>query len=94
MGESDKELEHWLEHWRELLRIAEEDLDALASGLWQMGENRGDGWVDMTAKWTERLRREVAAIENLIAAYERAEFTGCSTLPEDDPFVERDVFPE
>jgi hypothetical protein len=94
MGKDDKELQDWLAHWRELLRVAEDDLEALISGQRQMGENRGDGWVDMTAKWTERLRSEVAAIGNLIAAYEKAEIIDYSSPSHDDPLVDRDVFPE
>jgi hypothetical protein len=55
MGKFDQQLTHW----RELHRIALEDLEELHSGKRKIAEDTGEGWVDVTDHWIEKLRTEV-----------------------------------
>ena len=67
MGKFDNQLAHW----REQHRSAVEDLDDLQSGKRKMAEDTGEGWVDVTDRWTERVRSEVTVFAQLVAVYEK-----------------------
>jgi hypothetical protein len=67
MGKFDKELAHW----REQHRIAVEDLEDLQSGKRKMAEDTGQGWVDTTDRWTDKLRSEIVVLAQLIEFYEK-----------------------
>jgi hypothetical protein len=67
MGKFDKQLAHW----REQHHIAVEDFEALQLGERKMAEDNGDGWVDTTDRWTDRVRNEVILFAQLIEVYEK-----------------------
>ena len=67
MGKFDKQLAHW----REQYRLAVEDLENLQSSRKKVAEDTGEGWVDATDHWAERVRNEVAVFAQLIAVYEK-----------------------
>ena len=67
MGKFDNQLAHW----REQHRIAAEDLEALQAGERKMAEDNGEGWVDTTERWTDRVRTEVVLFAQLIEVYEK-----------------------
>jgi hypothetical protein len=67
MGKFDKQLAHW----RELHRIAVEDLEAIQSGERKLAEDNGKGWVDTTDRWTDRVRTEVVVFAQLVEVYEK-----------------------
>jgi hypothetical protein len=67
MGKFDNQLAHW----REQHRIAVEDLEALQSGEKKMAEDNGEGWVDTTDRWTDRLRTEVVVFARLTEVYQK-----------------------
>ena len=67
MGKFDKQLAHW----REQYRVAVEDLQDLDSGKKKMAEDTGQGWVDTTDRWTDRVRTEVVLFAQLIEVYEK-----------------------
>jgi len=67
MGKFDNQLAHW----REQHRIAVEDLERLQSGARRMAEDSGEGWIDVTDRWTERVRSEVAVFAQLVEVYEK-----------------------
>jgi hypothetical protein len=67
MGKFDSQLAHW----REQHRIAAEDLEALQAGERKMAEDNGEGWVDTTERWTDRVRTEVVLFAQLIEVYEK-----------------------
>jgi hypothetical protein len=67
MGTFDKQLAHW----REQHRIAAEELEDLQSGKRKMAEDTGEGWVDTTDRWTDRIRNEVIVFAQLIEVYEK-----------------------
>ena len=67
MGKFDKQLAHW----REQYRVAVEDLQDLDSGKKKkMAEDTGQGWVDTTDRWKERVRNEVVVFAQLVQVYE------------------------
>jgi|SRR5690348_4315098 hypothetical protein len=68
-----------LAHWREQHRIAVEDLKALQSGTRKMAEDFGEGWVDATDRWTERVRSEVVVFAQLVQVYEKLNTRGGSS---------------
>jgi len=55
MGKFDNQLAHW----REQHRVAVEDLGDLQAGKRKIAEDTGEGWVDITDRWMEKLRNEV-----------------------------------
>ena len=65
MGKFDNQLAHW----REQHRIAVEDLEAFQLGERKIAEDVGEGWVDTTDPWKERVRNEVVVFAQLIAVY-------------------------
>jgi hypothetical protein len=67
MGKFDKQLEHW----RKQHRIAIQDLEELQSGQRKIAEDTGEGWVDTTDRWTDRIRNEVVVFAQLVEAYEK-----------------------
>jgi hypothetical protein len=67
MGKFDNQLAHW----REQHRIAVEDLEALQSGEKKMAEDNGEGWLDATDRWTDRVRTEVVLFSQLVEVYEK-----------------------
>ena len=67
MGKFDSQLAHW----REQHRIAAADLEALQVGERKMAEDNGEGWVDTTERWTDRVRTEVVLFAQLIEVYEK-----------------------
>ena len=67
MGKFDKQLAHW----REQYRLAVEDLEDLQSSRKKVAEDTGEGWVDATDHWAERVRNEVAVFAQLIEVYEK-----------------------
>ena len=62
MGKFDNQLAHW----REQHRIAVEDLEAFQSGERKIAEDVGEGWVDTTDRWKERVRNEVVVFAQLV----------------------------
>jgi len=78
MGKFDKQLAHW----REQYRVAVEDLQDLDSGKKKMAEDTGQGWVDTTDRWKERVRNEVVVFAQLVQMYEKLNTrTGSSWTP-------------
>ena len=78
MGKFDKQLAHW----REQYRVAVEDLQDLDSGKKKMAEDTGQGWVDTTDRWKERMRNEVVVFAQLVQMYEKLNTgTGSSWTP-------------
>jgi hypothetical protein len=78
MGKFDNQLAHW----REQHRIAVEDLEALQSGEKKIAEDVGEGWVDTTDRWKERVRNEVVVFAQLVQMYEKLNTrTGSSWTP-------------
>ena len=75
MGNFDKQLMQW----REQHRLAVEDLEDLQSGRKKMAEDRGEGWVDATDVWTDRVRSEVGVFAQLISFYEKLNARNGST---------------
>jgi hypothetical protein len=67
MGKFDNQLAHW----REQHRIAVEDLEAFQSGERKIAEDVGEGWVDTTDRWKERVRNEVVVFAQLVQMYEK-----------------------
>ena len=67
MGKFDNQLAHW----REQHRIALEDLEALLSGERKMAEDNGDGWIDVTDRWMDRVQTEVVVFARLVQVYEK-----------------------
>jgi len=67
MGKFDKQLAHW----REQHRLAVEDLEDLQSGKKKMAEDTGEGWVDVTDRWTDRVSSEVVVFAELMSFYEK-----------------------
>jgi len=71
-----------LAHWREQHRIAVEDLEAFQSGERKIAEDVGEGWVDTTDRWKERVRNEVVVFAQLVQMYEKLNTrTGSSWTP-------------
>ena len=77
MGKFDNQLAHW----REQHRIAVEDLEALQSGEKKMAEDNGEGWVDTTDRWTDRVRTEVVLFSQLVEVYEKLNARNTSRNP-------------
>ena len=78
MGKFDNQLAHW----REQHRIAVEDLEAFQSGERKIAEDVGEGWVDTTDRWKERVRNEVVVFAQLVQMYEKLNTgTGSSWTP-------------
>jgi DNA phosphorothioation-dependent restriction protein DptG len=67
MGKFDKQLAHW----RELHRVAVEDLEDLQSGRKRLAEDTGEGWVNATDPWIDRVRNESVVFAQIIAVYEK-----------------------
>ena len=67
MGKFDNQLAHW----REQHRIAVEDLEALQSGEKKMAEDNGEGWLDASDRWIDRVRTEVVLFSQLVEVYEK-----------------------
>lgn len=57
-------------HHRRVIADMRSDVTAMENGTWCLWENTGAGRVDITAKWTEELKRRVAELERIVAAYE------------------------
>jgi len=78
MGKFDNQLAHW----REQHRIAVEDLEAFQLGERKIAEDVGEGWVDTTDRWKERVRNEVVVFAQLVQMYEKLNTrTGSSWTP-------------
>ena len=77
MGKFDQQLTHW----RELHRIALEDLEELHSGKRKIAEDTGEGWVDVTDRWIEKLRTEVVVFAQLVELYEKFDARNASRNP-------------
>jgi len=78
MGKFDNQLAHW----REQHRIAVEDLEAFQLGERKIAEDVGEGWVDTTDPWKERVRNEVVVFAQLVQMYEKLNArTGSSWTP-------------
>ena len=77
MGKFDQQLAHW----RELHRIALEDLEELHSGKRKIAEDTGEGWVDVTDSWIEKLRNEVVVFAQLVELYEKFDARNASRNP-------------
>ena len=78
MGKFDNQLAHW----REQHRIAVEDLEAFQLGERKIAEDVGEGWVDTTDPWKERVRNEVVVFAQLVQMYEKLNTgTGSSWTP-------------
>jgi len=75
MGKFDNQLAHW----REQHRIAVEDLEAFQSGERKIAEDVGEGWVDTTDRWKERVRNEVVVFAELVQVYEKLNTRGGSS---------------
>jgi hypothetical protein len=67
MGKFDQQLTHW----RDQHRIAVEDLEDFQAGKRKIAEDTGEGWVDVTDRWTERVQIEVAVFAQLVEVYEK-----------------------
>ena len=67
MGKFDKQVAHW----REQHCIAADDLEAIQSGERKMAEDNGEGWVDATERWTDRVQTEVVVFAQLVEVYEK-----------------------
>jgi hypothetical protein len=44
-----------------------------------MAEDSGEGWVDATDRWTERVRSEVVVFAQLVQVYEKLNTRGGSS---------------
>jgi hypothetical protein len=78
MGKFDNQLAHW----REQHRIVVEDLEAFQSAERKIAEDVGEGWVDTTDPWKERVRNEVVVFAQLVQMYEKLNTrTGSSWTP-------------
>ena len=78
MGKFDNQLAHW----REQHRIAVEGLEAFQLGERKIAEDVGEGWVDTTDRWKERVRNEVVVFAQLVQMYEKLNTrTGSSWTP-------------
>jgi len=77
MGTFDQQLTHW----RDLHRTAIEDLEDLQSGKRKIAEDTGEGWVNVTERWIEKLRTEVGVFAQLIAVYEKLAAGNASRNP-------------
>jgi|RhiMetdeSRZDD1v2_1073273.scaffolds.fasta_scaffold74546_10 hypothetical protein len=75
MGKFDKQLAHW----REQYRVAVEDLQDLDSGKKKMAEDTGQGWVDTTDRWRDRIRTEVVLFAQLVEVYEKLDARNVSS---------------
>ena len=67
MGKFDEQLAYW----REQHCVTVEYLEDLQSGKRKMAEDTGQGWIDTTDQWTDKLRNEVVALTQLIEVYEK-----------------------
>jgi hypothetical protein len=70
-----------LAHWREQHRVAVEDLGDLQAGKRKIAEDTGEGWVDITDRWMEKLRNEVVVFAQLIEVYEKLNARNASRNP-------------
>lgn len=77
MGKFDQQLTHW----RELHRIALEHLEELQAGKRKIAEDTGEGWVDVTDRWLEKLRNEVVVFAQLVELYEKFDARNASRNP-------------
>jgi hypothetical protein len=77
MGKFDQQLTHW----RELHRIALEDLEELHSGKRKIAEDTGESWVDVTDHWIEKVRTEVVVFAQLVELYEKFDARDLSRNP-------------
>jgi hypothetical protein len=77
MGKFDNQLAHW----REQHRVAVEDLGDLQTGKRKIAEDTGEGWVDITDRWMEKLRNEVVVFAQLIEVYEKLNARNASRNP-------------
>ncbi len=68
------EFEEMALNWcREQRALDQASLDMLESGASRTGEDTGSGWRDTTAERIATLKKQIADMDRLIAAYERRE---------------------
>jgi hypothetical protein len=77
MGKFDQQLTHW----RDQHRITVEDLEGLQAGKRKIAEDTGEGWVDITDRWIEKLRNEVVVFAQLIEVDEKLNARNASRNP-------------
>jgi len=65
------QIDEHLAYYREFIAQMKGDIELMESGKWQMFELKDGTRVDKTGDWIKDLKRRVANLQNIVAAYER-----------------------